>query len=93
MTQQRLPRLLSDHYPILLDCGQIIGGKSPFCFENMWLEEDGFVDRVKSWWTSYLFPGSPSHIMASKLKALKVDLKQWNTNEFGNIHFKHLKLL
>ena len=75
MTQQRLLRLLSDHYPILLDCGRIIGGKSPFCFENMWLEEDGFVDRVKSWWTSYSFPGSPSHIMASKLKALKVDLR------------------
>ena len=39
------------------------------------------------------FPGSPSHIMASKLKALKLDLKQWNTSEFGNIHFKYQKLL
>jgi hypothetical protein len=56
-------------------------------------QEDGFIDRVKGWWTSYSFPGSPSHIMASKLKALKVDLKQWNTNEFGNIYFKHQKLL
>ena len=40
-----------------------------------------------------MFPGSPSHIFASKLKALKMDLKQWNSNEFGNIHFKQQKLL
>jgi hypothetical protein len=40
-----------------------------------------------------VFPGSPSHIFASKLKALKMDLKQWNSNEFGNIHFKQQKLL
>ena len=59
----------------------------------MWLKEAGFIDRVKSWWTLYSFPRSPSHIMASKLKALKLDLKQWNTSEFGNIHFKQQKLL
>ena len=53
MTQQRPPHLLLDHFSILLDCGRIIGGKSPFCFENMWLQEAGFMDRVKSWWTSY----------------------------------------
>ena len=43
--------------------------------------------------SSYVFPGSPSHIFSSKLKALKLDLKQWNSNEFGNIHFKQQKLL
>jgi hypothetical protein len=93
VNQRRLPRLLSDHFPILLDCGRIVGGKSPFRFENMWLKVDGFVDRVRGWWDSYVFPGSPSHVFASKLKALKVDLKLWNSNEFGNIHFKHQKLL
>ena len=85
VNQRRLPRLLSDHFPILLDCRRIVGGKSPFRFENMWLKEDCFVDRVRGWWVSYSFPGSPSHIMTSKLKALKIDLKQWNSNEFGNI--------
>ena len=85
VNQGRLPRLLSDHFPILLDCRRIVGGKSPFRFENMWLKEDCFVDRVRGWWVSYSFPGSPSHIMTSKLKALKIDLKQWNSNEFGNI--------
>jgi hypothetical protein len=93
VNQHRLPRLLSDHFPIRLDWGRIVGGKSLFRFENMWLKVEGFVDRVKDWWASYSFPGSPSQTLASKLKALKVDLKQWNINEFGNVHFKYQKLL
>jgi hypothetical protein len=93
VNQRRLPRLLSDHFPILLDCGSINGGKSPFRFENMWLKVEGFVERVRGWWGSYSFPGSPSHILASKLKALKLDLKQWNSDVFGNIYFKHQKML
>jgi hypothetical protein len=43
------------------------------------------VDKVKQWWTSYHFQGSPSFILASKLKALKVNLKAWNEEVFGNI--------
>ncbi len=31
--------------------------------------------------------------MASKLKALKMDLKQWNLNEFGNIDFQQQNML
>ena len=84
--------MLSDHFPILLDCGHIMGGKRLFCFENMWLKAEGFVEQVRGWWRSYTFPGSPSHTMASKLKALKMDLKQSNMNEFGNIDFQTSKV-
>lgn len=41
----------------------------------MWLKFEGFVDQVKAWWKSYQFPGSLSFVLASKLKALKGDLK------------------
>jgi hypothetical protein len=34
-------------------------------------------------WDSYHFQGSPSFILGSKLKALKIDLKKWNEEELG----------
>jgi len=76
--QKRLPRLCSDHFPILLDCGGVQWGSRPFKFENMWLKAEGFVDRVRLWWESNRFQGSPSFIFSQKLKTLKNDLKRWN---------------
>jgi hypothetical protein len=70
-SQKRLPHLYSDHFPILLDFGDISRGSGPFSFENMWLKVDGFVGMVKQWWDSYLFQGTPNYVLACKLKALK----------------------
>jgi hypothetical protein len=69
----------------MLECGDFSKGRRPFRFENMWLSSDGFVDKVKGWWESYHFEGTPSFIMARKLRALKLDLKQWNAEVFGNV--------
>ncbi len=71
----------------------MIGGKRSFKFENMWLKTEGFVDRVKNWWSTYTFTGSPSFILASKLKALMEDLKCWNKYVFGDVNLKQLQLL
>jgi hypothetical protein len=60
-------------------------GRSSFRFENMWLKTKGFVERVQDWWSSYHYEGTSSFILTNKLKALKVDLKKWNTKEFGNV--------
>ena len=76
ITQRWLPRLLSDHSPILLECGEFVRGRRPFRFENMWLKAEGFVDQVKGWWESYQFSGTLNFILAHKLKALKLDLKK-----------------
>lgn len=54
-------------------------------FENMWLQANGFVDKVRRW-SSYQFTGTPSFILARKLKALKFNLKEWNAEVFGNIN-------
>ena len=59
----------------------------------MWLKAEGFVDKVRGWWEAYVFEGSSSYVMASKLKALKLDLKQWNAQEFGNIAYQQQGIL
>ncbi|RVW91507.1 hypothetical protein CK203_046178 [Vitis vinifera] len=63
-------------------------GSFPFRFENMWLEEGGFKDKLKTWWGSLKFTGSASYILDAKLRALKNILKIWNKEEFGIVEDK-----
>jgi exonuclease III len=93
VVQRRLSRVCSDHFPLMLECGNSRGGKRHFKFENMWLKYEGFVDKVKSWWDSYSFEGLPSYILANKLKNLKTDLKKWNEEVFGDIGRKKKELM
>jgi hypothetical protein len=59
----------------------------------MRLKCKGFVDKVKQWWDFYHFQGSLSFILSGKLKALKIDLKRWNEEVFGNVERKKKTLL
>jgi hypothetical protein len=91
VVQRRLPQLFSDHFPLILECGDSRGGKKYFKFENMWLKYEGFVDKVKSWWDLYSFEGFPSFVLANKLKTLKTDINKWNEEVFGDIGRKKKK--
>jgi hypothetical protein len=92
--QRRLPpRLCTDHFSILLDCGDAPRGSRSFKFENRWLKAKGFVYKVKQCWDSYLFQRTPNFVLACKLKALKIDLKRWNEEVFGNVERKKKILL
>uniref|UniRef100_A0A2N9FE24 Reverse transcriptase domain-containing protein n=1 Tax=Fagus sylvatica TaxID=28930 RepID=A0A2N9FE24_FAGSY len=93
VVQKRPPKLLSDHFPILLESGKFLRGKRPFRFENMWLQAEGFGEMVRGWWESYQVDGTPSFILAKKLKALKLDLKKWNEKVFGNVGHKRNQLM
>jgi hypothetical protein len=43
------------------------------------------VEHVKKGWMSYNFQGYPSFILVLMLGAMKMDLKKWNEEVFGNI--------
>jgi hypothetical protein len=47
VAQKRLPRICSDHFPLLLDNVNGPRGKRLFKFENMWLKKEGFGALVK----------------------------------------------
>ena len=93
VSQRVLPRVVSDHCLLLVVAGSVNKGRSAFKFENMWLKEKGFVERVRQWWNGYCFSSSPSFILGRKLKALKEDLKKWNKEEFGDLAFRKRCLL
>ena len=80
-----LPKPVLDHSLVVLEGGGIINDPTPLRFESMWLKEEGFFDLLKGWWVGMEFSGSTSFILASKLKALKVLLKKWNQEVFGNV--------
>ena len=53
--QEILPRVCSDHTPIALTSGSWLHTKSYFKFEGWWLETDGSNERIKEWWSSFIF--------------------------------------
>ena len=90
--QKLLIKPISDHTPILLEVGGMNGGKRAFKFENMWLKDPEFVNKVRGWWSSYSFRGTPSYVLSQKMKALKEDLKVWNKQVFGDVGLRRQQL-
>lgn len=66
--QSILPRIVLDHCPLILECGQWVRGVSYLKFENMWMEHPDFEDLVNNWWHSFVFVGIPDFVFAQKLK-------------------------
>jgi len=61
-------------------------GPKPFRSIDAWLSEKGFAGMVEERWKSYKSEGSAIKGLKEKLKLLKVDLKVWNRDVFGNLN-------
>lgn len=72
-----LPRLLSDHCPIVLSLKNTDFGRTPFRFFNSWLEIPGFESFVKNIADKFVFSGPSDLALAEKLKWLKGRMRLW----------------
>ncbi|XP_057789598.1 uncharacterized protein LOC131006455 [Salvia miltiorrhiza] len=83
---QNLPRLTSDHSPIVLRCvNNQQGGPRFFKFLHMWTMHSSFQDFVRSSWMKGVDTRCPIYLVMVKLKRLREELKTWNKTVFGNV--------
>ncbi|XP_026459248.1 uncharacterized protein LOC113359895 [Papaver somniferum] len=77
--------ITSDHAPLLGGCAQIPKPKNaPLRFQKMWLSHPNFLEVVSEVWSENV-QGDPAFVFQSKMKKLKIILKEWNWKVFGNI--------
>lgn len=80
-----LPRISSDHSPLLIRLEQVLPkSSSGFIFQRMWVDHPDFSSLVANDWSSPV-TGSPGMVLHKKLARLKKTLTHWNWNSFGNL--------
>ncbi|CAL1354334.1 unnamed protein product [Linum trigynum] len=88
-TVQHLPRLSSDHHPILTSIGSQgvnVSFDRPFRFEAAWLSNNDFDTQVADGWDQQAS-------LPVALEKLATSLSQWSKSTFGNIFHKKRRLL
>ncbi|GLT58322.1 hypothetical protein SLA2020_312230 [Shorea laevis] len=87
-TVYHLPRLISDHNPILLNLAPQIPsiGKRPFRFEKFWFDHPEFINIVDKIWSH------PHNNTSSCLASTIASIKVWSHDTFGNL-FKWKKVI
>ncbi|CAN0907175.1 hypothetical protein LINGRAHAP2_LOCUS24661 [Linum grandiflorum] len=73
-----LPRLCSDHNPLMLSAGQTDIIKRPWRFENMWLDHENFGEFLQEVWGDSVSGFGDMFLLAKRLNVLKEKLKVWN---------------
>ncbi|XP_028061534.1 uncharacterized protein LOC114264968 [Camellia sinensis] len=81
----RLPRVVSDHCPLLLMEDERDWGPKPFRVLNAWLLHREFQAFVEKNWNKANVVGWAGYILCNKLKTLNIRLKKWNVEIFGNV--------
>ncbi|MQM06569.1 hypothetical protein Taro_039396 [Colocasia esculenta] len=83
---KHLPRLPSDHAPLLMKVVHQSTIPARFIFQKMWVSHENFIQQVTDSWRSVNATSpNPFVTLQAKLKAVKAMLKDWNKNIFGNV--------
>ncbi|XP_028076150.1 uncharacterized protein LOC114278324 [Camellia sinensis] len=80
--------LFFDHCPILLMDDERDWGPKPFRFINAWTLHPSFPLIVDKVWHESRIIGRAGYVLFQKLKILKLELKKWNSEVFGNLSTK-----
>lgn len=82
-----LPFSGSDHWTVLMEIKGIGTPRNrPFRFENIWLSHPDFISDIENLWAEDLqIQGSSMFLLQKRLKHIKMKLKVWNKDIFGNI--------
>lgn len=91
--QTALPKPNSDHCPIVLNSRWESWRPKPFRFELIWLEEKGFKELIRSWWSDNQLQGWAGFRLTSKPKSLKANIKDWAKANFGSVEVAMAELL
>ncbi|CAL1393437.1 unnamed protein product [Linum trigynum] len=89
-TVTHLPRLHSDHHPILTSLGNqgvhLSSFSRPFKFEGAWLTHESYDTFLSNNWDSQ----AP---LQEALQDMATKLSQWNQSTFGNIYRRKRRLM
>ncbi|XP_057811506.1 uncharacterized protein LOC131025735 [Salvia miltiorrhiza] len=80
-----LPRLTSDHSPLIFQCSDEMGKGRRFKFLNMWTSHPNFLERVESSWAAAADVRCPIFKVMFKLRRHRTDLREWNKDVFGQV--------
>ncbi|KAJ0936414.1 putative RNA-directed DNA polymerase [Helianthus annuus] len=72
-----LPRIHSDHCPIVLLCADKNFGPKPFRIFNSWMERKDFDDVVNKATGKVEGGGEPDVMIMKKFRAIREDIKKW----------------
>lgn len=80
-------RELSDHNPLILDCGlsQLVDKKPrEFRIDISWFKHEDFLPTVERIWGQNVSSSDPIDVLNIKLKRFKKYFKGWGSNLFGH---------
>jgi hypothetical protein len=89
-----LPRLGSDHTPIVWDSGEVnVPKKSSFKFEKWWSTRVDFLDVVIKAWSIPVNSNNPLDIWQAKVRNFRSSAKGWSANIDAEIRKKKKSLM